>query len=647
MYELKDYGAVRVTIGARATSFNQITGANYPSVKVVLTQKGMDYSSRTATFDFTAEGYGSYSKYMTGVVSVSIYGTPLFNIAISDMKYWSGGDYETFTITGEVTLPYEADGTMDNIYTSMKLEGISIYGRTVEAVGYYAHTAGAYYNESIPPLQQEPFFFGAPYYITESFEGETGNIQEHDVRNFHLVVPYVPTGANKLRMVIPTYGGEDVSVADYIWEYVIENPQIGWYKDTLSLDNEGRYKVLEAIKAAGRLESLLTTFLIGFANDDYYYDEPVCVQSPCEIIITLEQPVVVGKVKDVNEITIALTGDDSVLILNASSALTTITAEAVGTGIIREKSIQNSAETVTNVDEYTWHGVKSHIFYFGAKDSNRYSTTIRVDAPYIDYVQPSAVIKGSIVTGEGNMNMKVYGSYFDGSFGIANNTIEVYYRYKEQSADDSEFTAWIQLPEVEVDTSSKAYSVSATITGLEYTKTYVIQACIVDALNTIFSADYIAASKPIFDWSASDFNFNVPVTIMGNSVMVGGGNEPKILWEGIETMKEGQTIALSEPISGQPTGILLVFDYMGAGTAWVTHYIPKAMVRIYNGGAQIFMLANDARLGYVGAKQLYISDDEIAGHEYNDDYAEVNSQFQTSNIKYRSSAFYLRYVLGV
>ena len=653
MYYLRstDNGA-KITLRAPSSFTNgglsHVSGTTYPQIEVTLTLKGMDYSSWKATFDFTAEGSGSFSKYLTGNIGVTIYNTPLFSIGISEMDSSNGGLNNYFSLSYEVTLPYESDGTMDNI--NLVWEGLSIYGRTVKVE---SALSGYNQTEFIRPLQQEPFFVKAPfvYYPESKYSGsdtirpEFWSLDEHSVYNYSLVVPHVPAGANKLKMMIPTTGGTNLET-DALWEFSIDNPEIGLYEGRFALDNEGRFKLLQVMKETGSAVIHLTTFLIGFAANGVY-QEPVSIADPLQISISLEQPVVMGTVEDTNPLTIALTGDSSVLILNASSALTKIQAEAVGTAVIREKSIQNGAESVVNVNEYTWQEVKSHIFYFGAIDNRSYGSTVKVEVPYIDYVKPTAVVKGSIVTGEGNLNLRVFGSYFDGYFGVKNNTISVNYRYKEQGAEDSTFSNWFPLPEVDVDTESKTYSVSATISGLEYTKTYVIQACINDELSIFYSADYVAASKPIFDWSATDFNFNVPVTIMGSTVMTGGSSEPKILWEGTNNMKEGQVIALSEAISAQASGILLVFDYAGTGTVWMTHYVPKAMVQIYNGGAHVFMMATSARLEYVGGKQLYISDTEIGGHEYNNDNAEVASEYTGSNVKFRKNMIMLRYVLGV
>lgn len=640
MYILKntDNGAkvtLRAWMSGENGGLNYINGYTFPAIDATLSLKGMDYRSRTAILDCTVKGSGAFSAYLTGTIAISIYGVALFTINVADIKF------NTFEITQEVFLPYEEDGTMDHL--NLVWEGRSLYGRNVKvqsATPYTDNPTEFPMDGFLRPLQQEPFFiksFWSESNNPDNYYGKGYLVDESTKSNFSLCVPFIPERATKLRVVIPTVMGEDVG-ADALWEFVINNPTVGLYEGRFEIDGNGRYKLNEQVKAQGGGVTYGTSLLIGFALGDVY-EAPASIATPFTIAISLEQPIVLGSVKDTNPVTIALTGDENVLVLHESNALATIQASATTGAVIKETGIQNGNEIMLNVASYNWLKVGSHIFDFYAKDNRSYVGSTRVEAPYIDYVKPTAVIKGSIITGEGNMNFKVSGNYFSGSFGLVDNEIFVYYRYKLQGAEDSEYTDWIRLSDIDINAEAKTYSVQSTVSGLDYEKVYVFQAHIADALNTIVGNEYVAVSVPIFDWSNEDFNFNVPVTIMGAKI---GGENP-ILWTGNDMMAANANVQLSAPISSQMHGIVLVFSGT-SDVSWNTAYVPKAMINLYNGGGHTFLMANNAGLSTFGAKYLYISDTSITGHATN---VTDSSSAAASGIKFGNAYFSLRYVIGV
>ena len=123
----------------------------------------------------------------------------------------------------------------------------------------------------------------------------------------------------------------------------------------------------------------------------------------------------------------------------------------------------------------------------------------------------------------------------------------------------------------------------------------------------------------------------------------------KVLWGGDLTsgmyMTAGHTATLSEKISDQASGIILVFCYYNGASdtdwSWITRFIPKIMVELEPGGGHTFELAN-GKFGSVGTKYLYINDGSIVGHADNNLTGTAGS-----GITYANNKFVLRYVLGV
>lgn len=119
-----------------------------------------------------------------------------------------------------------------------------------------------------------------------------------------------------------------------------------------------------------------------------------------------------------------------------------------------------------------------------------------------------------------------------------------------------------------------------------------------------------------------------------------------ILWSGVYMMTSGQTAKLSEKISEQANGIVLVFSRYSSNTAqnyhFTTHFIPKAQVSTHAGCGHLFMMSSDGTFGLFAAKYLYINDNSIAGNDVNDD-----TGTGACGIKYTNNGYVLRYVIGV
>jgi len=119
------------------------------------------------------------------------------------------------------------------------------------------------------------------------------------------------------------------------------------------------------------------------------------------------------------------------------------------------------------------------------------------------------------------------------------------------------------------------------------------------------------------------------------------------LWNGSYYMHGSQEITLSENISDQENGIVLVFSHfnnssLNADDYWFEmKFIPKSFVKDFPGCGVDFMFTN-ATFGTVGSKYLYIADNKIKGHADNQ-----KTGTGTSGIKYDNSQWVLRKVIGV
>lgn len=119
----------------------------------------------------------------------------------------------------------------------------------------------------------------------------------------------------------------------------------------------------------------------------------------------------------------------------------------------------------------------------------------------------------------------------------------------------------------------------------------------------------------------------------------------KVLWSGGYYMTSGHTVTLSEAVSSQVNGIVLVFseyyDGVSKNQSFVCRFVPKSTVASHSGSGHVFGMST-SNLSYYATKYLYISDTTIKGHDNNN-----KSIAGSCGITATTGRFVLRYVIGV
>lgn len=226
------------------------------------------------------------------------------------------------------------------------------------------------------------------------------------------------------------------------------------------------------------------------------------------------------------------------------------------------KTYSTEDGTLTNVQEtdlYNYAEVifpkaASDSFYFELKRSGASSpyTVSSKSLSIIEYVFPTCKVSAEKNPNTGIMILNITGNYFSGAFAPQNNNnydnknyINVQYRYKEAGTET--WGKWINVPtsnsnadyhwtDTQVYVDYRKYTAEIIIRGLDPNTVYAVEACVTDRVGTITSKTEYGYSKPIFDWSAHDFNFNVPVYTNGAMQINGDLNVVgKITQNGVST----------------------------------------------------------------------------------------------------------------
>ena len=460
---------------------------------------------------------------------------------------------------------------------------------------------------------------------------------------------------------------------------------------TFNLTTAERNVLRQATTGKSRTVRFYVKSVIGGVNNLSYIEKT--------LTITNANPTLNPNIEDNNETTIALTGDKYKLIKYYSNAVVISNAAAKKYATIKSQKITNGSRTLTA--NGTFNAVENAAFTFTVTDSRGYSTTQTINKNMVNYIKPTCDIGGGTPSASGDFNFNVKGNFFNGSFGAVSNTLNVYYRYK---AEGGSYTAWAAMT---VTKSGNTYTASKALTGLDYQTTYVFQAYAVDKLKTTYSVEKTIQSIPVFDWGKDDFNVNGTFKLKNRTVLrnngdnnniilsaeeatngvfirpngtgdstgqaifnkngdlslsgglsLGGGlsmseltvggrkyGTNKVLWSGAHFMDGGQTATLSEAVSKQPNGIVLVFSRHNGDTAdnanFNHFFVSKQFVATHGGAGSTFMMAT-INFGLVCCKYLYISDTKITGNDLNYD-----AGTGSSGIKFDNQAYCLRYVIGV
>ena len=268
------------------------------------------------------------------------------------------------------------------------------------------------------------------------------------------------------------------------------------------------------------------------------------------------RPSVSGSVEDINPATVALTGDPAVLVRYQSTARCVLTAQANWGASIVERKIAGLAVSDPVLELPC---VEAGSISFFAKDSRDYSVTVQMEQPVIPYVKLTNNARAARTfptTGQAQLQFEGYCYY--GSFGAANNRLSGKYRIRPE---DGSFGDW-QTMELRHN-EDHTYWGQVDLTELDYTKSYVFETEVTDALETVNKTLILQQGIPVFHWVRDQFNFHVPVTApMMNSLSV-------------QSIRFDTNTTVTMPVSGR--GIALI-GVMANSSSWglyvVTNWEP-------------------------------------------------------------------------
>lgn len=240
-----------------------------------------------------------------------------------------------------------------------------------------------------------------------------------------------------------------------------------------------------------------------------YLNEVATGTSTCTFTATVSRgmpPLLTVTVEDADATTVALTGNSHKMIPGFSDITYVITATARNGASVASYSATNGSSTLSTATG-TFGNSKASSFSFYATDTRGLTGSCAVVMPTIaNYYGPTVKITDIDFGTDGKLVFNLSGMWWDNNFGAQNNSVALSYRYKVVNGS---WGGWTNSGVA--DNNTGRYANGAQITGLNYKSRYVLQARIVDKLQTVMTPEIIVNANPVFDWSETDFNFNVPV----------------------------------------------------------------------------------------------------------------------------------------
>lgn len=266
-----------------------------------------------------------------------------------------------------------------------------------------------------------------------------------------------------------------------------------------------------------------TITCISYAPTGNVYNDMEVGTSTCNLSVLISADMEIAPqflltVEDTNTVASALTGSSSKFIRYFSNPYVNSNVAVQYGSTLKYIAITWGSQVIYAANG-TFNAIETDNFKIEATDSRGFTSILPVTYTgddFVPYTKLSCNLFPEMVTIDGDLSFVIEGNYFNESFGAANNSLVVQYRYRSRGSD---FGDWITL---EGTPKASSYKYEATITGLNYREFYGIQARAIDEVMTATTPELSSASFPVFDWCGDNFNFNVPVYNQENQVFAEG-----------------------------------------------------------------------------------------------------------------------------
>lgn len=233
-------------------------------------------------------------------------------------------------------------------------------------------------------------------------------------------------------------------------------------------------------------------------------------------------PAITGIVKDINEKTLELTGDENMLIRYHSTAQCEVQSQAYCGAEITSNRV-NGSLIVNNIKRI--EDVEVNQFQFVARDTRDWFGYHDVQLPMIPYTRLTCnPIVRRISPGEDTVEVTVTGRMFVGDFGLAENAMTLSCQVNSREPVDLQVTM----------DETGAYTATVLL-EIDYTTNNTLSVVAKDLLDRVSLKLTVQKGIPVFNWGENAFAFHVPVQC--DSSVSGVYIRTVRVWDGKKTFR--------------------------------------------------------------------------------------------------------------
>ena len=250
-----------------------------------------------------------------------------------------------------------------------------------------------------------------------------------------------------------------------------------------------------------------------------FNEEPRTIRYLVNLSINPIPPTMEVTLSDNNNI---LPNTEEVFVNLLSDLKVTLNPIAYKGAYIEYYGVEYGGEDVMNQNEVIFQEMNSQRVFVYCVDSrgNTFSQTYALDG-WIPYILPTCSIAADPPNTDGLIPITLHGRYFNKYFTAFTNSYSFYYKCTSNNPDHSIDWTLLQSPPVITVDDAYYFSTAFNITVPDHVDTYSIQVQFRDKYSSYTSNTITVKAKPVFDWGLEDFNFNVPVNIVGDLTVSG------------------------------------------------------------------------------------------------------------------------------
>lgn len=230
------------------------------------------------------------------------------------------------------------------------------------------------------------------------------------------------------------------------------------------------------------------------------------------VFVINSDPTISATIEDVNEDTVALTGDSSKIVRYMSNAKVDITATAKNSATIKSRKVTCGNKSGTSTSN-TLNGVESGTFVVSCTDSRGFSASETIEKTLIEYIK-LVFVSISLTrpsTTSNTVNATLEGRYFNSSFGSTLNNLTLKWRYRQSGQE-----TWSEYTQISPTVIENKFNYSANLGDIyDYNEEYEFEFVAVDKLMNITQIVTVTRGIPIIDIGKNDVKVNGDFFVTG------------------------------------------------------------------------------------------------------------------------------------